>query len=91
MDMKEFPPVPPIDPRYFRDMDWAYDNYAVLEKTYPDQWVAVVDGRVVGASTDLGEVKAEARRVTDRFDIAILFVERGIRVWTPVRFGPFSD
>ncbi len=90
MGTTEYPPVPPIDPRYFRDMDWAYANHAMLEKTYPDQWVAVVDGRVVAVGTNLGEVEAEAARVTDCFDIATLFVERGIRVWTPMGFGPTS-
>ena len=81
---KDIPPAPWTDPRYFRDMDWAYANHAALEKAYPNQWVAIVDGRVVAAGTDLGEVESQAAEVTDRFDIATLFVERGIHVWFPV-------
>ena len=81
MERKEFQPTPPKDPRYFRDKDWAYAHHAALEREYPNQWVAVVDGRVVAAGTDLGTVRSEAARVADRFDIAIVFVEQGIHVW----------
>ena len=81
MERTEFPPLPPKDPRYSRDKDWAYANHAALEREYPNQWVAVVDGRVVAAGKDLGKVRSEAARVTDRFDIAIIFVEHGIHVW----------
>ncbi len=84
MEEREFPPLPPKDPRYFRDMDWAYANHWDLERKYPNQWVAVVDEQVVAAGTDLGEVESKARQATDRFDIATLFVERGIHVWTPL-------
>jgi hypothetical protein len=84
MSEKAYPPVPPIDLRYCKDMDWAYANYADLERAYPNQWVAVVDGQVVAAGTDLGQVKSKAAQVTDRFDIAILFVEHGVHVWFPV-------
>jgi hypothetical protein len=65
-------------------MDWAYANHADLERAYPNQWVAIVDEQVVAAGPDLGEVESQAAEVTDRFDIAILFVEQGIHVWTPL-------
>jgi hypothetical protein len=88
MAEKEYPPVPPIDPRYFQDMDWAYAHYNRLAAAYPNQWVAVVDGRVVAASLDLGEVESEAIRVAGRRDVAILFVERGIHVYGHPTLGP---
>lgn len=81
---KDIPPPPPTDPRYFRDMDWAYANHADLERAYPNQWVAIVDEQVVAAGTDLGEVETQAAQVANRFDIATLFVERGIHVWFPL-------
>ena len=84
MDEKAYPPVPPVDPQYPRDMDWAYAHYAELERAYPNQWVAVVEGRVVAAGPVLAEVRGGAAKFTDRFDIAILFVERGIHAWFPV-------
>lgn len=81
MEEKDYPPVPPLDPRYVRDMDWGHEHYSLLAKAYPNQWVAIVDGQVVAAGTDLGEVESVAARVTDRKDIAVLFVEHGIHVW----------
>ena len=78
---KDIPPPPRTDPRYFRDMDWGYANHAALEKASPNQWVAIVDERVVAAGTDLGEVEDRAAEITNRKDIAILFVEHGIHVW----------
>ena len=81
MELKEFPPVPPLDPQYLRDMDWAYAHYAELERAYPNQWVAVVEGRVVAAGPVLADVRAGAAKFTDRGDVAVLFVEEGIHVW----------
>jgi len=88
MAEKEYPPVPPIDPRYFQDLDWAYAHYNGLAAAYPNQWVAVVDGRVVAASLDLGVVEEEALRVAGRRDVAILFVEHGIHVYGHPTLGP---
>ena len=81
MELKEFPPVPALDPQYVRDMDWAYTHYAELEMAYPNQWVAVVEGRVVAAGPVLAEVRGGAAKFTDRRDVAVLFVEEGIHVW----------
>jgi len=88
MTETEYPPVPPIDPRYFQDLDWAYANYNALAAAHPNQWVAVVDGRVVAASVDLGAVEEEALRVAGRRDVAILFVEHGIHVYAHPTLGP---
>jgi hypothetical protein len=90
MAEKEYPPVPPLDPRYMRDVDWAYANYNELAAAYPNQWVAVVDGRVVAAGVDLGEVETDAARVADRQDVAVIFVERGVHVYDHPAFDPDS-
>ena len=88
MAKKKYPPVPPLDPRYVRDVDWAYANYNALAAAHPNQWVAVVDERVVAAGVDLGEVETEAARVAGRQDVAVIFVERGIHVYDHSAFGP---
>ena len=90
MAEKKYPPVPPLDPRYVRDVDWAYANYNALAAAHPNQWVAVVDERVVAAGVDLGEVETEATRVACRQDVAVMFVERGIHVYDHSAFGPDS-
>ncbi len=91
MAEKEYPPVPPIDRQYWRDMDWAYHNYATLAAEYPNQWVAVVDGRVVAAGPNLGEVESKAGRIAGRRDVAVLLVERGIHVYGYSSLHPDAD
>ena len=88
MAEKEYPPVPPLDPRYVRDVDWAYANYNALAAAHPNQWVAVVDERVVAAGVDLGQVETEAARIAGRQDVAVIFVEHGIHVYGHSAFGP---
>lgn len=88
MAQKEYPPVAPLDPRYVRDVDWAYANNNALAAAHPNLWVAVVDGRVVAAGSDLGEVETEAQRGAERRDVAIIFVERGIHVYGHSAFRP---
>ncbi|HSB67980.1 MAG TPA: DUF5678 domain-containing protein [Candidatus Methylomirabilis sp.] len=90
MAEKQYPPVPPLDPWYVRDVDWAYANYNALAAAHPNQWVAVVDERVVAAGVDLGEVGTEAARVAGRQDVAVIFVERGIHVYDHSSFGSDS-
>jgi hypothetical protein len=91
MQEKEYPPVPPIDPGYFRDMDWAYANYANLAAEYPNQWVAVVDGRVAAAGANLSVVEEEAIWIAGWRDIAVLFVERGIYVYGHSALGSIAS
>ena len=81
MKAKEFPPAPPIDSRYWEDMDWAYEHYATLAAEHPNQWVAVLEGRVVAAGVNLGEVESVARGIAGRKDVAVVFIERGIHVY----------
>jgi hypothetical protein len=88
MEVVEYPPVRPIDPRYWQDMDWAYAHYATLVTNHPNQWVAVVDSRVVAAGANLGEVESEASRIAGPRDVAVLFVERGIHVYDHSAFRP---
>lgn len=86
----DYPPVPRIDARYWQDMDWAYAHYATLAADHPNQWVAVVGGRVVAVGADLGEVESEASRIAGRRDVAVLFVERGIHVYGHSALDPVA-
>lgn len=81
MEGRDYAQAPPIDRRYWADIDWAYEHYATLATEHPNQWVAIVDGRVVAAGMDLGEVESVARAIAARKDVAVLFVERGIHVY----------
>jgi hypothetical protein len=47
----------------FRDMAWA-EKDPEMQRLYEDKWIAVYRRKVVAAGDDLGEVLAEASRVT---------------------------
>jgi len=73
------PKPPPKE--YWDDVKWAEEHYAELTRQYPNQWVAVVDQRVVSAGRSLRQVLNEAKACTDRPEFPHLFVERGVHVY----------
>ena len=52
-----------------------------IVKGYPNQWVAIVDKKVVAAGTTIAEVEKEGTEKTGRDEFPIYFAERGIRVY----------
>ena len=75
-------PLPPWTPseRFARDQEWIEDHLAEFTKSYPDQWLAVYDQRVIAASPDLGQVIQQARQIDDH-EVTIFFVEGQIYVY----------
>lgn len=65
---------------FWEDKRWVYQNYTELTERYPDQWVAIVDKKVIAAG-DLGEVKEKATRKIKRGDIVFMFIEGAPHVY----------
>ena len=38
---------------YFKERNWALENYKALQEKYPDQWVAVKSNKVVSHGKDI--------------------------------------
>ena len=79
-------PRPTRDPeqvpkQFWDDQEWALDNYAELSGEFPDQWIAVVDRRVVCHGKNIDELRRTARSKTRRKHIPILFVEGAVQVY----------
>lgn len=51
--------------RYFQDRQWIDDSILELTRQYPDQWIAVLNGKVVAAGKNLRAVIEEGRREAD--------------------------
>ncbi len=81
MEGKDYPPTLPIPKEFWEDEDWTYDNYNDLVRMYPDQWVAVVDKKVVAAGKSATEVVELAERKTGRKEFPVVFVEKVVRVY----------
>jgi hypothetical protein len=73
------PELPPKE--YWDDVRWSEAHYAELVARYPNQWVAIVNGAVVSAGSDLERVVDEARAKTGRKEFPRIFVERGTHVY----------
>ena len=54
---------------------WIGEHLAELVQAYPNQWVAVCGGRVVGANSDLGRAAIDAERLAPADDIAYHFID----------------
>lgn len=73
------PELPPKE--YWDDVRWSEAHYAELVARYPNQWVAIVNGEVISAGSDLGRVVDETRTQTGREEFPRIFVERGTHVY----------
>ncbi len=45
-----------------RDFKWIGDKYSEFQRRYPDQYVAIKDGKVISHGKDIRRVYATARR-----------------------------
>jgi len=83
-------PVPPLPPKEFwDDLDWANNHMDEISAAYPDQWVAIVDRRVVASGPILADVESRAMALTGRTEFPVLFAETGIRVYAHRAALPF--
>jgi len=64
--------------RFEKDMQWIYDHYQDLKRQYPDQFVAVLEGKVAAHNSDIDQLVQELKqRYGDRAgEIAIRFIYR---------------
>ena len=56
---------------FWEDMQWGEDNYTDLAKKYPDQWVAIVNRKVVAFGGSLRDIEIEAERKTNKKKVMI--------------------
>ena len=66
-----------VPDEFWEDKDWAFDNYSEWMKKYPDQWIAVVDRKVVAVGKDIREVERAAEEQTGRKYFPVIYVEGG--------------
>lgn len=69
-----------IPKEFWEDWNWVFSNYSKLVKQYPNQWVAVVNKKIVSSGA-LGEVEDKAKAKTKRKHIPIIFIEDGSHVY----------
>lgn len=78
-DEYTLPPNPPKE--FWEDRDWAYKHLTELSRQYPNQWIAVVNKKVIASGEIAAEVKKIAKEKTGRKDVPVVLVERGLHVY----------
>lgn len=58
------------------DLHWLQTNYAELTATYPMEWIAVREGKILAHGTNRRSVEEEASRTEHGDDFVVFFVER---------------
>ena len=66
---------------YWEDSKWASEHFSEIVKEYPNQWVAIVDKKVVASGRTIAEVEKAATEKTGRDDFPIYLAEKGLRVY----------
>lgn len=72
-----------IPPPYRADMRWAREHSAELHERFQDQWVAVVDQKVVASAPALGEAKTLASERTGKNprDVYVEFIDSPFAIY----------
>lgn len=81
MNQKKHQVVPPTPGEYWDDRAWLLQHMNDIAADYPNQWIAVVDKKVVAAGKVIAKVREEAEQKTNRKHFPIIFAERGIHVY----------
>ena len=72
---------PPGPDEYWEDSKWASEHYGEIVKEYPNQWVAIVDKKVVATGRTIAEVEKAGMEKSGRDEFPIYLAEKGLRVY----------
>lgn len=73
--------LPRLTELYISNSRWLMEHLVDVTRDHPNQWVAVLDKRIVAADPDLGAVTAAAARVGPAMDTVFQFLDDGSRVF----------
>lgn len=71
----------PLPKRFWDDRQWANRHYNELIKKHPNEWIAIVNSKVVASGDNLSQVEKIARNKTRRKYIPVMFIEKGIHIY----------
>lgn len=71
----------PAPRQFVEDSDWLSEHMEELTDEYPDQWVAVVGGRVAAAGDDASQVYRTASEKTGRGNFPMWLMETRPRLY----------
>jgi hypothetical protein len=54
---------------------WLKQNYLELIQDYPNQWIAVLDQKVIASGNRKHQVESEAKGIAEDKDFSLYFIE----------------
>jgi hypothetical protein len=79
MDATSLPDAP--SSQYWLDRQWIHDHYEQLVNDHGIGWIAVREGRVLAAGTNLGQVEDFARVQCPVGEIVLQFIDDGSLIY----------
>jgi len=71
----------PISKEFWEDQQWGFQHHSNLLKNFKDQWIAIYDKKVICSGTNLGKVEEEAKKITQKQEVPVMFVECGAHLY----------
>ena len=73
--------IPEMPKDFWDDMDWTSENYSELMQKYPNEWVTVVNGKIISHGKDLEKIIKLAKRKTGKEHIVVESIEGGGHIY----------
>lgn len=70
-----------ISEEFWEDQKWGFEHHTELLKDFKDKWVAISNKKVISFGIDLGKVQEEAKKITKKEQIPVMFVECGSHIY----------
>lgn len=70
-----------VEKIFWEDLKWGESHHTELLRSYEDQWVAIVDKKVISAGTNLAKVKQEAEIKAGKKEIPVIYVDCGQHIY----------
>jgi len=70
-----------ISKEFWDDQQWGFRHHSELLENFKDQWVAIANKKVVSHGTNLDEVEKKAKKLTNKDEVPVMFVECGAHMY----------
>ena len=70
-----------ISKEFWDDQQWGFQHHTELLPRYKDNWIAISGKKVISFGTNPEKVKEEAKKITHKQEIPVMFVECGAHIY----------
>ncbi|MBL7075131.1 hypothetical protein ISS37_07830 [candidate division KSB1 bacterium] len=71
----------PAPKKYWEDSRWAHEHSVEISERYPNQWIAILNKKVIAAGKDGSKVEKNGAEKAGDQEFVIFFAEKGIHIY----------